>query len=172
MTQIAASDTTDWYLVHTKPRQEETALTNLARQGYPCYLPRLSVQKIRRGKAQVMLEPMFARYLFVQLGTSESAPSWAPIRSTLGVSQLVRFGTRPAKVDEKLVDLLRQREQALPTEALFNSGDTVVVTQGPFAGLEAVYQMTDAQQRAMVLLHILSQQVAVQLDVASLRKGG
>ena len=83
---------------------------------------------------------MFARYLFVRLSTSDNAPSWAPIRSTLGVSQLVRFGTRPAKVEDPLVDLLRNRELAQPTEPLFNQGDTVVITEGPFAGLEAAYK--------------------------------
>ena len=79
---------------------------------------------------------MFARYLFVRLSTSGNGPSWAPIRATLGVSQLVRFGTRPAKVEDPLVDLLRNRELAQPTEPLFKPGDTVVITEGPFAGLE------------------------------------
>ena len=55
---------------------------------------------------------MFARYLFVRLSTSDNGPSWAPIRATLGVSQLVRFDTRPAKVEDPLVDLLRNRELA------------------------------------------------------------
>ena len=100
-------DTTAWYLIHTKPRQEHIALTNLERQGYTCYLPQLRVEKIRRRKAEVVSEPMFARYLFVRLSTSDNGPSWAPIRATLGVSQLVRFGTRPAKVEDPLVDLLR-----------------------------------------------------------------
>jgi transcriptional antiterminator RfaH len=165
-------DTSAWYLIHTKPRQEHIALTNLGRQGYTCYLPQLRIEKIRRRKAEVVTEPMFARYLFVRLDTSDSGPSWAPIRSTLGVSQLVRFGTRPARVEDTLVDLLRSREQAQPSEPLFRQGDTVVITDGPFAGLEAAYRMADAEQRAMVLLHILSQPVPVRIDVASLRKVG
>jgi transcriptional antiterminator RfaH len=118
----------------------------------------------------VVSEPLFARYLFVRLDTSDNGPSWAPIRSTLGVSQLVRFGTRPAKVDDHLVDLLRSRELTEPAEALFSQGDTVLITEGPFAGLEAAYQMADADQRAMVLLRILSQPVSVKIDTASLRK--
>lgn len=165
-----APDTTAWYLIHTKPRQEHIALANLERQGYTCYLPQLRIEKIRRRKAEVVTEPMFARYLFVQLDTSDSGPSWAPIRSTLGVSQLVRFGTRPARVEDALVGLLRSRELAQPTEPLFSQGDTVVITEGPFTGLEAAYQMADAEQRAMVLLHILSQPVPVRIGAASLRK--
>ena len=76
----------------------------------------------------MVTEPMFARYLFVQLSTDDSAPSWAPIRSTKGLSQLVRFGTLAAKVDDELVRLLLQREQTMPTERLFQPGDVVLVS--------------------------------------------
>lgn len=27
-----------WYVIHTKPRQEQRALLNLAQRGYNCYL--------------------------------------------------------------------------------------------------------------------------------------
>jgi transcriptional antiterminator RfaH len=76
-------DTTAWYLIHTKPRQEHIALTNLERQGYTCYLPLLRVEKIRRRKAEVVSEPMFARYLFVRLDTSDSGPSGCPQPSAI-----------------------------------------------------------------------------------------
>lgn len=164
------SSTLAWYLVHTKPRQEEIALTNLERQGYPCYMPRLNVEKIRRGKALIVSEAMFPRYLFIQLDTSGQGPSWAPIRSTLGVSTLVRFGSHPAKVDEGLVDLLRGREQDKPIQTLFEPGDAVRVIEGPFAGIEAIYQTADAQQRSMILLEILSRPVTMAIDTAALRK--
>ena len=36
--------------------------------------------------------------------------------------------------------------------------------------VRAAYQMANADQRAMVLLHILSQPVPVKIDAASLRK--
>ncbi|MBP7484396.1 MAG: hypothetical protein KA781_03735 [Aquabacterium sp.] len=73
-------------------------------------------------------------------------------------------------MDDPLVDMLCSRELAQPTKPLFNQGDTVVITEGPFAGLEAAYRMADAEQRVMVLLHILSQPVPVQIDAARLRK--
>ena len=164
--------TTAWYLVHTKPRQEDIALTNLERQGYPCYLPRLNVEKVRRGKAQIVREAMFPRYLFVRLDTGHQAKSWSPIRSTLGVSKLVYFGSQPAKVDEQLVALLQSREQALPEQTLFAPGDAVVITQGPFAGIEAVFQTSDPERRSMILLEILSKKVVMQVDAGVLRKVG
>jgi transcriptional antiterminator RfaH len=130
------------------------------------------VEKIRRGKAAMANEPMFPRYLFVRLDTSDQGQSWAPIRSTQGVSRLVRFGTQPAKADAQLVDMLRSREQALPAERLFTPGEQVQVAQGPFAGIEAIYQTTDAEHRSMILIDILSKTVSLKIDTAALRKMG
>jgi transcriptional antiterminator RfaH len=162
--------TIDWYLVHTKPRQELLALENLHRQGYECYLPRMRVEKIRGRKASTANEPMFPRYLFIRLDSGEQGKSWSPIRSTLGVSQLVQFGGRPARVDDALVAHLIERERALPEQVLFSAGDSVVITQGPFAGLEAVYQTRDAEKRSLILLEILTKTVKMQIETAALRK--
>jgi transcriptional antiterminator RfaH len=171
-TKSSALSTESWYLVHTKLRQEDVALANLQRQGYACYLPQMRIERIRRRKAEVATEPMFPRYLFIRLDSSDQGKSWSPIRSTLGVSQLVHFGARAAKVDDALVDLLRQREQAMPLDAMFHSGDSVIITDGPFAGIEAIYQMADADRRAFILLEILSKPVSMQIDTGRLRKAG
>jgi transcriptional antiterminator RfaH len=167
---VITSPTTAWYLVHTKPRQEDVALANLERQGYECYLPQMRIERIRRRKAEVATEPMFPCYLFIRLDNSDQGKSWSPIRSTLGVSQLVHFGARAAKVDEALVELLRLREQAMPLDAMFQSGDSVFITDGPFAGIEAIYQTADADRRAFILLEILSKPVSMQIDTGRLRK--
>jgi transcriptional antiterminator RfaH len=169
---VITSTSNAWYLVHTKPRQEDLALANLERQGYECYLPQLRIERIRRRKAEIATEPMFPRYLFIRLDSSDQGKSWSPIRSTLGVSQLVHFGARAAKVDDALVKLLCQREQALPAEAMFASGDSVVITDGSFAGIEAIYQTADAERRAFILLEILSKPVPMQIDAGRLRRAG
>ena len=158
----------NWFVVHTKPRQEELALSHLQRQGYACYLPRIRVERILRRKLQLVMEPMFARYLFIQLDSSPSAKSWSPIRSTVGVSQMVYFGSKPAMVDAALIHELQSREASFPEQILFKTGDRVQIKQGPFAGLEAVYQIKDAQQRALVLLELLSKKVTLPIDPAHL----
>lgn len=161
-----------WYLVHTKPRLEKCALENLERQQYRCYLPMLSTEKLRKGKLELVDEPLFPRYLFIQLDTGLSAPSWSPIRSTKGVNKLVSFGFEPAKVANELVDLLMTQEQTLreTPQALFNPGERVKVTQGPFAGIEGIYQMTDGERRVMVLIELMSKPVTLPLEPTQLRK--
>lgn len=161
-----------WYLIHTKPRQEALALANLSRQGFQCYMPMLTLQKIHQRKTALVDEPLFPRYLFIRLDNSGSGQSWSPIRSTLGVNRLVRFGSQPAKVDGQLIDLMRAREQSSPAQPMFTAGEYVVVADGPFTGLEAIYQNTDAESRSVILLNILSKPVPMRIDTASLRKAG
>lgn len=163
-----------WYLVHTKPRQEMCALENLQRQGYQCYLPTLPSEKLRHGVLMVTDEPLFPRYLFIRLGQGDSAPSWAPIRSTKGVSRLVSFGVKPAKVADSLVEALRAQEasvHALPRR-LFKPGERVRLTEAPFAGIEGIYQMAEGERRVIVLIELLSKQVRVQVAPANLRRVG
>ncbi len=163
-----------WYLVHTKPRQERCALDNLQRQGFQCYLPTLPSEKLRQGMLTVADEPLFSRYLFIRLGQGDSAPSWAPIRSTKGVSRLVSFGVEPAKVADNLVEALRAQEASVQAEPerLFKPGERVLLTEAPFADIEGIYQVADGERRVMVLIELLSKQVRMRVTPASLRKVG
>ena len=154
-----------WYLVYTKPRQEALAQEHLQRQGYPCYLPLYSAQKVKAQQFQVVREPLFPRYLFIQLGHNPQDKGWGPIRSTTGVSTLVRFGVNAARVPHELIEQLRQHEatqHSQPPQA-FTPGQVVQVTAGPFAGLQAVFHMAQGEQRALVLMEILGKQAKVGL---------
>ena len=163
-----------WYLVHTKPRQEKCALTNLEQQGYQCYLPTMPSERLRQGSLTLLDEPLFPRYLFIRLGLGDTAKSWAPIRSTRGVSRLVKFGVEPAKVDDGLIELLKARESAANDEParLFNPGERVRLITGPFAGIEGIYQMAEGERRVMVLIELMSKRVAVGVSPTELRKVG
>ncbi len=160
-----------WHLIHTKIRQERVAHDNLAQQGFECFLPLIRMEKLRRGALQVAQEALFPRYLFIRLDTGPASPSWAPIRSTVGVSRLVTFGQIPAKVDDDLISSLRiQSESTDLQQRHFTTGEAVEVTEGPFVGLQAFYQMADADGRVMVLLNILSKNVQLAVLPSSLRK--
>ena len=80
--------------------------------------------------------------------------------------------SQPAVVDSKLIELLRTREQVGQPERLFRGGERVVVVDGPFAGVEAIFKATDAESRSMILLEMLSKPVAMRIETASLRKTG
>ena len=154
-----------WYAVHSKPKQEHRALENLQQQGFEAWLPMLTVEKLRRGRLAEVVEPMFSRYLFIRLDTEHS--NWAPIRSTLGVSRLVSFGNRPAPMADELIQALRGLPERAP-ERLLKVGQEVVFIDGPLKGLQGIYQQTDGEARAMVLVELMSKQHSITADVRHL----
>jgi transcriptional antiterminator RfaH len=162
------------YLVHTKPRQEACALQNLAQQGFDCYLPLMSSEKLVKGIVSKTTEPLFPRYLFIRLDTSNSAKSWSPIRFTRGVSKLVSFGNQPARVADELVELIRARESSVDIEEkrLFKPGETIRVVDGPFAGVEGIFQSMDGTQRVMILIELMSKPVRRAVAPTSIRRAG
>jgi len=161
-----------WYVVYTKPRQEALARLNLERQCYTCYLPLIPVEKLHRRLRKVVSEPLFPRYLFIRLGHGLTGPGWAPIRSTVGVSHLLRFGDQPVRVDDRLIEQIRRREQAASQtpEPLHKTGDSIRIQEGPYAGLSAIFRMSDGESRALVLIQMLGRQVPLGLPLASITR--
>lgn len=159
-----------WYLVYTKPRQEEVALANLVRQGYGAYLPRARQARRRQGRRLEVVEPLFPRYLFIYLDAGTD--NWGPIRSTVGVASLVRFGQEPARVPQALVEFLKEREGA---EGLhewatpeLQAGDRVRVAEGVFQGYEGILLARSSRERVLVLLDILGKQVRANVSTLQL----
>lgn len=155
-----------WYVAHTKVRQEQTACENLARQGYKVYLPRIKVLKRSRGRQQVQFEPMFPRYIFFQPGSA--AHSISPVRSTLGVSTIVRFGQEPAVMRLETLRGIREfesRRNETPDLEIspFQPGVHIRVAAGPLAGLEGLISDV-SQERVVVLMHLLGQDTRVSLS--------
>ncbi|MFJ3044324.1 transcription/translation regulatory transformer protein RfaH [Herbaspirillum chlorophenolicum] len=161
-----------WYLVHTKPRQEACAQQNLERQGYKCYLPLLQKEKVRQGSLTIEDEALFPRYLFIRLDPGASGKSWAPIRSTKGVSRLVSFGSEPAKISDDLILAMQtqqQNSQQQPQRA-FEAGQRVRLVTGVFSGIEGIFQEANGERRVMVLIEMLSNRVSIAVAPDALRK--
>ncbi len=163
----------NWYVIHSKPRQEQRALDNLQRQGFECYLPTVTVERIRQGVVSEVVEALFPRYLFIRLGNAlDTGKGWGSIRSTQGVSRLVVFGGEAAKAPDHLIETLQamESERNGQPRRLFTHGESVQVKSGPFAGLEGVYQMADGEARAFILIELISKQVKLPVKPEELRK--
>jgi transcriptional antiterminator RfaH len=159
-----------WYTVFCKVRGEAAAEFNLGKQGYAVYLPRLVSRRRRAGKWVECVEPLFPRYLFLK--HRDSRQSLAPVRSTIGVAHLVRFGTRFALMSDALIEQLQLREAAMAetqdARPLFEPGMAVKFVQGPFSGVEAVFSKTVGSDRVIVLLDLLGKLNSLRVDPACL----
>ena len=147
---------TEWYLVHCKPRQEHRAQENLNNQSINSFLPTLNVEKVLRGKRQKVQEVMFPGYLFVELLVN--GEHWSKIRSTRGVRDFVKFGGEPAKISQDLLEQLKVIDTELVTNVADKTpktGDPVRIMSGPFKDLQGVFQIADGEKRSIVLLNLL-----------------
>lgn len=141
-----------WYLLQAKPRQDAIAEENLRRQKYICYRPLCRVENNSTGRIIVREESLFPGYLFIRLGEDDN---WSPIRSTIGVKALVRFGECALPVPDSLIAALVDREKVDGVLNLFEAGQKILIKDGAFAGLEAIFCCKIAKDRVLILLNIL-----------------
>ena len=155
-----------WYLVQCKPRQDARAEEHLLRQGYTCYRPQHSCERVVRGCRQVVVESLFPGYLFIQLAADAN---WSPLRSTRGVSRIVAFGGMPLRLDSSLIVHLQQRT-SVTIKPTFETGDSVRITEGGFAELDAIFVAMDGEQRVLLLLNMLNRQQQISMPLVSILK--
>ncbi len=167
-------DKRKWYLVYTKPQKETLAREHLERQQFRVYLPMNDVIKRIRGVRKKRTEPFFSRYLFVHLCSEND--NWSPIRSTIGVVGLVRFGGVAATIPGEIVELLQQRERQIETKDVmqqnFSEGERVRIMDGALAGYEAIFKASRSTDRALLLLDIANRYTNLVVKTEQLEKVG
>ena len=156
-----------WYALRSKPRKEDVVWRQVQTQGIEVFYPRLKVTPVNpRSRKQ---RPYFPGYMFVQVDLEKmglSAFKWMP--HTLG---LVSFGDEPAIVPEHLVHAIKQRVDEISAAGgeLFDGltpGDKVTISDGPFAGYEAIFDARiSGSERVRVLLELLNDQRQVPLEL-------
>ena len=166
----------NWFAVVTKPRQEQIALENLQRQDFECFLPLAdNPYQRRRKRHQRMIEPLFPRYLF--LNAIAGQQNLAPVRSTRGVTTMVRFGTELAVVPESIINAIKNRTD--PATGLIRikpveleAGDKVRIFDGPLAGITGIVQEKRSENRALILMELMGRPTAVEVDALLLQRTG
>ena len=160
-----------WHLVYTKPRMESLALEKLCEQGLIGYLPIKPVERIRRGKREILQEPLFQRYVFI-LADDRFLMRRHAIRSTPGVSHLLQIGETDASVDDELIGIIRSLEAGHQdqVEAYFKPNSVVKITQGIYHDLEAIFVEDQGEQRALLLIQLLQTDTRISIDKHHLSK--
>ncbi len=156
----------NWYAVYTQPHAEPRALEHLLRQGYSVYLPRYRTKVSHARRRQIVLRPLFPRYLFA--GVDRATMPWRPILSTIGVSDIVRTGEEPTPVPAEIVTAIREREDSSAFDRLdcrqaLKLGELVRVTAGAFEDMVGRLVELRDQDRIVVLLELLGRAVRAQL---------
>jgi len=169
---MSQDDCKAWYVLTSKSRQDAYAEEQLSNQGYTTYRPLAMRKKRHKGKLIKVTESLFPRYMFIELDRVRD--NWAPVRSTYGVSGFVRFGDLPLMVPDSIISDLRNRENHFKERAIdldcFQRGDRVTIADGPFQGLEAVFERYNGEERAILFMNILNKQAKVAVSPLDLYK--
>ena len=155
-----------WFLIYTKPSQEERAKENLENQGFETFLPIIAYEKIKQPKFYSM-KPMFPRYLFAKFNVEKN--NWDHIKSTRGVSHVITFGDKFTGVPSSVVDFLKARVndhdviRLKVTRPLFQEGDKLLINKGAFQGREVKFLSMTGRERVRILLKLMNEQIITEL---------
>jgi len=152
-----------WFLAYTRPRLETVALQNLQQQGFAAYLPLYKRLKKTDVGMEVVFEPMFARYIFFRV--TRRNQSVAPVTSTRGIAQIVKFGHELATIRPEALCAIRQLEEArnaadVDSLSSLRPGQTVRFRNPAFNGLEGLVKSV-ASARVAVLFEFMGRQQVV-----------
>ena len=154
-----------WYLISTKPNQEKIAKLNLENQSLEAFLPILVTVDPRK-RTVINSKVIFPGYIFSRFDVETENYSF--IRSTRGVSRIIRFGNRLAEVSDDFILKLKSRsdyDQSFVKEMKIKQyvyGDTVLVTGGLLKGRKGIF-IKKSKDRAKILIDILQKKIAVEL---------
>ena len=155
-----------WLVAYSKPRQELVDLQNLEHQYFETYLPRYKKFKNTETGPVPVLEPMFPRYIFFRPSTPQQ--SIESVRSTKGISHIVRFGFEPGIVSADMLASLKefealQNQATLQEMSNFKVGQKVKLKHVALGSFEGLIQSV-SKKRVAVLLEILGRETVVQME--------
>ncbi|RMF84528.1 MAG: transcriptional activator RfaH [Nitrospinota bacterium] len=161
-----------WYVIRTKPHQEEIALLNLQNMSVEVYYPRLKERKVIRRKQREVIGPLFPGYLF---GRFDLSTQYHSVKYARGVRNVVAFGGIPTPIDDTVIASIRAREQEEGIIVLhqppLQPGEAVEILDGPFKGLVAIFERElSGQQRVQLLLDILATQARLVIERDKIRR--
>ena len=148
-----------WYLLYCKSDQSSRAQAHLTNQSVHCFNPVIEGQLLVKGKIKHGVEQLFPNYMFVKF--DPEIIHTTTLAATRGVSHFVRFGNKLANLTDSFMAELMERIPGHQSSEGFGiqNGDKVLLTEGNFEGLEAIFQEVDGESRSMLLLKLVNQSV-------------
>jgi transcriptional antiterminator NusG len=172
----------DWYVVHSYAGYENKVKTNLESRIsslnmedyiFQIEVPTEEVTEIKGGKRQQVVRKKLPGYLFVRMELTDE--SWSAVRNTPGVTGFVGQTSRPTplSIDEVVKQLAAPKQKVVvPQKAVdFEVGESITVTDGPFATLPAtINEISLDSQKLKVLVSIFGRETPVELSFNQVAK--
>jgi len=172
----------DWYVIHSYAGYEnkvkanlESRISSLNVEDYifQIEVPTEEVTEVKGGKRQQVTRKKLPGYLFVRMDLTDE--SWSAVRNTPGVTGFVGHTSKPSPltIDEVVKQLAPPRQKAVvATKSVdFEVGESITVTDGPFATLPAtINEVNLDSQKLKVLVSIFGRETPVELSFNQVQK--
>ena len=172
----------DWYVVHSYAGYENKVKTNLESRIsslnmedyiFQIEVPTEEVMEVKGGKRQAVVRKKLPGYLFVRMDLTDE--SWSAVRNTPGVTGFVGQTSRPTPltVDEVVKQLAPPKQKTVVAQKAvdFEVGESITVTDGPFATLPAtINEINLDSQKLKVLVSIFGRETPVELSFNQVAK--
>lgn len=151
----------EWFVLHTKSRQEKVVAQDLKSMGVMYYLPLVDqVRFYGKRKAKVQI-PLFPGYVFLK-GELEDTYRIDRTKRLAGILKVINQDKMEWEL--KNLNLAISQEAKLELYPYFKNGVRVEVRSGPFRGLQGVIEGRTPKDRLILQVDILGQGVSLELD--------
>ncbi|MEU5639411.1 transcription termination/antitermination protein NusG [Streptomyces milbemycinicus] len=188
----------EWYVIHTYAGYENRVKTNLEQRAvslnvedyiFQAEVPQEEVVQIKNGDRRTVRQNKLPGYVLVRMDLTNE--SWGVVRNTPGVTGFVgnAYDPYPLTLDEIVKMLAPEAEEkaakaaaeeaGLPAPSRkvevqvldFEVGDSVTVTDGPFATLQATINEINADSKKVKgLVEIFGRETPVELSFDQIQK--
>ncbi|MCY0953837.1 transcription termination/antitermination protein NusG [Streptomyces sp. H27-S2] len=188
----------EWYVIHTYAGYEKRVKANLEQRAvslnveefiYQAEVPEEEIVQIKNGERKNVRQNKLPGYVLVRMDLTNE--SWGVVRNTPGVTGFVgnAYDPYPLTLDEILKMLAPEaqekaakaaaEEAGLPAPAVkrtievldFEVGDSVTVTDGPFATLQAtINEINPDSKKVKGLVEIFGRETPVELSFDQIQK--
>jgi transcriptional antiterminator NusG len=186
----------EWYVIHTYAGYENRVKANLEQRAvslnvedyiYQAEVPQEEVVQIKNGDRRTVRQNKLPGYVLVRMDLTNE--SWGVVRNTPGVTGFVgnAYDPYPLTLDEIVKMLAPEVEEqaagtaeggaAAPKKKVevqvldFEVGDSVTVTDGPFATLQATINEINADSKKVKgLVEIFGRETPVELSFDQIQK--
>jgi transcription antitermination factor NusG len=156
-----------WFAIQVRPRHERLTAQVLQNKGYEHFLP-LYTTNGGRGKSTKVEAPLFPGYVFCKF----DAKVRGPIVTTPGVIRIVGSTKGPIPVDEIELEAIRRvvrNDFNAKPWSYADIGETVVITDGPLAGVEGILVAFGNRDHVVLSLSLVQSSILIDINGSSIR---
>jgi protein involved in polysaccharide export with SLBB domain/transcription antitermination factor NusG len=159
--KILHQDTSSWYAVSTRSRQEKIAACMLEHIAITKFLPLLSQERQWSDRKQMVAMPLFPGYVFVRIARSSELQ--LRVLKVPGVVDFVRNRTGPLSIPDAEIEAIRAllcHGVGCSPYPFLKAGDRVRVVRGPLAGIEGTLIRCGSQAKLVLSIEMIQRSVS------------